>query len=373
MTEPATAATPAAAPAPGSQSTIMELLTADTPAAASQPASAARPEPKGFIDPLDEADFTDAKLGTPEGVRAARAVIQAQVKEALRLRTAANNRVAEATRREEKLGKTKQSTLSEKQATVAQTQMLQRELQDLQSGDPEKFIQVIGRLANAKDPYDFWNKTAIALAKGKPVEADVEGPIPKAVQERLDRIEAERAAEKEQQAKHIEQSTERQLFDLRVQQVKDATTFTDLRHVSALASDIEHVPLIDARLVAIKEEHFAKHNTPLDTRAACGILEAEIQSHFELLQRAGNPNGAMNGEREAAASVAGLARQPERQIAKPEPAPSAPAQNRSASAIPASLSAVAATTTRARTKAEKDAATIAGLEALGVFQNFGMR
>jgi len=357
-----------------SASTIMELITEAAPkATATASPVAAKAEPKGFVDPLDEADFSDDKLATPEGVRAARAVIQAQVKEALRIRTAANNRVAEATRREEKLGKTKNSVLGEKQATVAQTQMLQRELQDLQSGDPEKFIQVIGRLANAKDPYEFWNKTAIALAKGKPVEADAEPAIPKAVQERLDRIEAERAAEKEAQSQAQVSRAEQDIFNLRVRQVEEATTFTDLVHVSALAADIEHVPLIDARLVAIKQEHFAKHGTPIDTRAACGILEAEIQSHFELLQRSGNPSGVLNGERGAAAPVAGQARPPERQIAKPEPTPSASAQNRSATAIPASLAAVASTTTRARTKAEKDAATIAGLESLGVFANFGMR
>lgn len=372
MTEPATAATPAAAPAPGSQSTIMELLTADTPAAAAQPASAARPEPKGFVDPLDDERFADAKLATPDGIRAARDLLQAELKAARDIRVKARNGHAELERKTKQFKVEKSEFLTEREAVRGEKAMIAAHVKGLRGGDVKQFIAAVGALSGAEDPHGFWMDAAVELAQGKALEKRA-GVVDEELRKEVEALKADRAAEREAQAKHLEQSTERQLFDLRVQQVKDATTFTDLRHVSALASDIEHVPLIDARLVAIKEEHFAKHGKPIDTRAACGILEAEIQSHFELLQRAGNPSGAMNGEREAAASVAGQGRLPGREIAKPEPAPGAPAQNRSASAIPASLSAVAATTTRARTKAEKDQATIAGLEALGVFANFGMR
>lgn len=377
--ESAQVTAPAAAPALSSPASLFEILQAETgeraaakPAPAAQEAAPAREAPKGFIDPLDDAEFSDDKLASPEGIRAARALLQTELKEAKKIRMAAHNARAEAERKATKFKATRDSVLSEKQATQAQTQMLQRELLELQSGDPEKFIQVMGRLSGAKDPYDFWNRTAIALAKGKPVEAE-SAKIPKEVQDRLDRIEAEREQEKlanqQAQVSHGEQ----QLFNLRVQQVKDATTFTDLQYVSQLAADIKQVPFIDARLVDIKQRHYDEHGTALDTKAACGILENEIRSHFELLQRAGNPSGALNGERGAAAPVAGQARLPERQIANPETAPSAPAQNRSVSAIPASLTAAPASANRPRSKAEQRAAIEAGLTQLGVFANFGIR
>lgn len=360
-----------------SPASLFEILQAEAgDRAAAKPAPAApeaRPAPKGFVDPLDEADFSDEKLSTPEGVKAARAVIQAQVKEALRLRTTAHNARAEAERRASKFKGTKDEVLTEKAAFRAEQERYRLDVADLRSGNPEKFIPALARLSGAADPYDFWNQTAIALAKGKPVDSEQPGKIPKEVQDRLDRIEAERAAEKLAAEQAAMSQTEQQVFNLRVQQVKEATTFTDLQYVSQLAADITQVPFIDARLMAIKGEHYAQHGTALDTKAACGILEAEIRSHFELLQRAGNPSGAMNGERGAAAPVAGLARQPERQIANPEPALSSPAQNRSVSAIPASLTAAPSSANRARTAAEKKAAVEAGLSRLGVFANFGIR
>jgi hypothetical protein len=325
------------------------------------PGAAAKPPPAGFDDPLDEARFNELMTKDPA---AARALLQTEVKNALSLRRAAHNARAESERKETKLRATRDAVLGDKQATTAQTQLLQREIQDLQTGDPDKFIAAVGRLANARDPHEFWTKVAVALAQGKPVEAESAKPS-KELEElraRQDRIEQERAAE-------IASREEQQILNLRVAQINEARTFADLGYVSSLAN--EQPVLVDARLVAIKQEHWDRTKQPLDTRSACGILENEIRSHFELLQRAGNPNGALNGERGAAAPVAGLAGKPEL-TAKPELAQRPPIHQAAVTAIPSALTAAPAATKRALSDAEQREAKIAELERLGLFSNFGM-
>jgi hypothetical protein len=157
---------------------------------------------------------------------------------------------------------------------------------------------------------------------------------------------------------------------IRQWQLQEASSYTDLPHVSNLAT--ERPELIDARLVEVRRQHYEQTGQPLDLRAAADIVESEIRSHFELLQRAGNRNAGLNGEREAAPPVGGLARQPERQIAKPDPTPSASAQNRSVSAIPASLAGVSSPNGRQLTPREQKAAVTAELEKMGLFAALGM-
>lgn len=382
MAEPQTAAAPVESgdTSPAALPSLLELIEAvateqSSPAVAPSPApgfaQVIKPGAPGFIDPLDEANFTAEKLATPEGIQAARDLLQAQVKEALNIRRAASNARAEVERRESKFKGTKQAILSEKQAITAQTQMLQRELADLQTGDPDKFINAVGRLTNSRDPNEFWTRVALALAKGKPVEAEATKPS-KELEElraRQDRIEAERAAE-------VAQREEQTILNLRVAQINDASTYTDLPYVHSLVNERDErgqfpqVPLIDARLVAIKRAHYEQNGNAIDTRTACGILENEIRSHFELLQRAGTPSGTVNGEKGVAAPVAGLAGKPEL-TAKPEAAPRLPIQT-AVTAIPSALTASPAATKRALSEAEQREAKIAELDRLGLFSNLGM-
>lgn len=382
MAEPQTAAVTVESgdASPAALPSLLELIEAVAteqvaPAAAPPPApgfaQVIKPGAPGFIDPLDEANFTAEKLATPEGIQAARDLLQAQVKEALNIRRAAHNARAEAERKETKLKHTRDTVLGEKQATAAQVQFLQRELQELQAGDPDRFITALGRVANAADPHAFWNKIAIALAKGKPVEAEAAKPS-KEMEElraRQDRIEAERAAE-------ITQREEQAILNLRMAQINDASTYTDLPYVHSLVNERDErgqfpqVPLIDARLVAIKRAHYEQKGNAIDTRTACGILENEIRSHFELLQRAGTPSGTVNGEKGVAAPVAGLAGKPEL-TAKPEAAPRLPIQT-AVTAIPSALTASPAATKRALSEAEQREAKIAELDRLGLFSNLGM-
>lgn len=335
---------------------------------AAQPAqTAAKAHPKGFVDPLSDEHFDEARLSTPDGIRAARELLQSELRSAKDIRQKAHNARAEAERREGKFKNTKQQTLADKAAVNAQANMLRSELAEIQSGDPARFTSAIARLANkSDDPIGFWREVATHIATGKKPEAQ-QSPELKEMRDEIERMKQEKVQER---TAAQEYDLDRQIMAARHAQIEEAKTYTDLQFVSRFAS--EQPALVDARLVEIRQEHHRRTGQPLDLRVAADSLENEIRSHFELLQRAGNPNGAMNGEREAAASVAGLARQPERQIAKPEPVPSAPAQNRSVPGIPASLAAAPASNTRPLSKAEEKAAITAALEKMGLFNSIGM-
>jgi hypothetical protein len=180
----------------------------------------------------------------------------------------------------------------------------------------------------------------------------------------IEALKAQKQAEVEQQS---EAEIDRQLYQARVQQIESAKTYTDLQYLPNVAT--ENPALVDARLTAIRTEHYQRTGQPLDLRAACDIVEGEIRSHFELLQRAGGTNGHPNGARGAAAPVAGQAGNPER-FAKPVAAPSASTQT--PRTLPSSLSSEPAAANRGLSEQEKQAAAIEAFERLGLFQNFGM-
>lgn len=361
--------------APASLPSLFELIesvadeqaNAAPTAAPATVAPGAKPAPAGFVDPLDETNFTAEKLATPEGIQAARDLLQAQVKEALGIRRAAHNARAEAERKEARLRQTKSSVLGEKQLMISWQQQQARDRHDMESGDPELFIPAVARLANISEDKarEYWNdKIAMSLAKGKRVETESNSS------KEVEALRAElRAERKAQEDAYVAQQEEQQIMQLRVAQINEARTFTDMPYVHLLAMDDAQVALVDARLTDIRTQHFNKTGTPLDIRSASNILETEIRSHFELLQRAGNPNGALNGERVVAAPVAGLAGKPEL-TAKPELAQRPPIQ--AVAAIPSALTAAPAATKRVLTEAEARDAKVAELDKLGLFSNFGM-
>jgi hypothetical protein len=372
MSEPQAAPEAAAPSAPSGNASIMEILESvaneraakETPAT---PAPAARPAPKGFIDPLSDEHFDEAKLSTPEGIKAARELLQAELKAAKDIRQKAHNARAEAERREGKFKGTKQQVLAEKAAVTAQMNLLRQELGEIQSGDPARFTSAIARLANkSDDPVGFWREVATHIATGKKPEVP-QSPEVAELKARLQRMEDEKTQER---TAAQEYELDQRILAARQAQLEEAKTYTDLQYVSHFAN--EQPALVDARLVEIRQEHHKRTGQSLDLRAAAGIVEEEIKSHFEMLQRAGNPSGAMNGARGAAAPEAGQARLPERQIANPESTPSASAQNRSVPGIPASLAAAPASNTRPLSKAEEKAAITAALDKMGLFGALGM-
>jgi len=324
-----------------------------------------KPAPAGFVDPLDEALFSDEALKDPATLKERANLLREQQKELLKIRRAAHNARAEAEAKTAKFKGTKNAVLGEKAALHSQQQILNALIADVQSGDPARFTQAVAKLSGANDPDEYWRKVATHLATGKPPTKEVPAEVLEMKRE-IEAMKAEKLAEVERQT---EAQIDQQLMQARVQQVEAAKTYTDLPYVSSLAS--EQPALIDARIVDIRQQHYNRTGQPLDLRAACDIVEKEIASHFELLQRAGGARGVTNGERGAAAPVAGQAGTPER-FAKPAAAPSAPSQQSTPRTLPSSLSSEPSATHRAVSDSEKRAAAIEAFERAGWFQQFGM-
>lgn len=348
---------------------IAAILAGAEPVAAETPAAApAKPAPRavpGLVDPLDEAEFADDKLTTPEAIRAAAAKIQTERKLAIDLRKKADNRAAEAVRKEAKFAKTKGGVLQEKSATTAQANFLAGELAELQSGDPSRFIAAVARLSKHPDPPAFWRDVAVSLAKGEGPKKEPE--IPKEVKERLDKIEAERVAEREAAE---QRQFETQMWELRRAQVQFAQTSEEHVRLSQIARDNPRG--VDEELIKIRTAHHKQTGQALDIKSACDILEQGLQDQFELLQRTGNRSAALNGEKGAATPAVDLTRQSEQQTAKPEPALSSPLKTQSVTAIPASLAGAPSATTRGLSDAEVRQAQIVELEKLGIYRKLGM-
>ena len=339
-----------------------------------EPAAEAKGKPArepvaGYVDPLDESMFTDEALSNPAKLQEARELLRKEMATAKDMRQKAHNARAEAERRESKFKGKKSDTLARESSLRAQEARLQADIADMQQGDPNRFIQAIGRLSNHPDPAKWWRENvATSLAKGEAFKSKT-AEIPKEIQDQLDAIKAERESEKQAFAQQQNAQAEAQIQQLRIEQVNVARTFDDLPQVRHLAN--ERPAVVDARLSAIRMEHYQEHGTPIDIRGACALLEEEIRSHYELLQRAGNPNGVMNGDRGAAGFVPGQTGKSE-QIAKPASAQSPPSRQQSLNTLPSSLTSEPAANKRGLTSSEKQAADIEAFERLGIFNNFGM-
>jgi len=334
-------------------------------APAETPAAATKAPPAGFVDPLDESLFSDEALRDPKVIQERATLLRAQVKEALKIRQAAHNARAEVERRESKFKGTKAQVLSEKAQLQQQQQLINALVADIGSGDPGKFTDAIAKLTGSTDPQEYWRKVATHLATGKPPTKEV----PAEVLELRREVEALKAQKEAEVAQQTEAQIDQQIYQARVAQLEQAKSYTDLPYVSSLAS--EQPALVDARIVDIRQQHYQQTGQPLDLRAACDMVETEIRSHYELLQRTGGANGQPNGNRGAAAPVAGQAGNPER-IAKPVTVPSAPSQQSTPRTLPSSLSSEPAATNRSLSETERQAAAIEAFERMGLFANFGM-
>ncbi len=325
---------------------------------ATEAAPVAKTPPAGFVDPLDESLFSDEALRDPKVVQARAQLLREQFKEAMKIRSAAHNARAEAERRESKFKGTKAEVLSAKAQLQQQQNLIASALQDLNSGDPSKFTAAIERLSGAKDGAEYWRNIATHLATGKPPKRETDPEVLA--------LKAAKLAEVEQQS---EAQIDAQLRNVRIQNIETAKTYNDLPYVSGLSA--ENPDVVDARLCDVMQQHYQRTGQPLDLRAACDIVEGEIRSHFELLQRAGGATSPPNGNRGAAAPVAGQAGNPER-FAKPVTAPSAPSQQSTPRTLPSSLSSEPAAAHRSLSDSELKAAQIEAFDKLGLFQNFGM-
>lgn len=373
----AATSTPAAPPAPPSidqASALSQLLgfgdEPAKPAPKSEPVAEAKPEPKPGesksvvpkvkepIDPLDEADFDETKLNSPEAIKAARErLLKARAQQA-ELTRASHRAHGAAGRREAAVERREQEVEREKAAVVAYDRAFKASIADMQSGDPDKFLTAIHRLGNVGDPAGFWRTISLKLASGgtfteaekKQAQADPE------IQRRLEQIE--------QAVKGKQQAEEEAAFDAQVAQVKQrnlefAAKNEETPRVVAYASDPRTADYTKDALAEIMLSMHRQHGRPIDIRRACEILEENLAVHLELSQRAnGTAQARTDRENETAGSVPEAGRAPSQEPPKPAT---------TQATIPATLSTSPGGAQRRMSEEEMKREQIRQLEAAGFF------
>lgn len=419
-----TQAAPPASPSIDQASALSQLLgfgdEPAKPAPKPEPAAEAKLEPKPGesrsvvpkvkepIDPLDEADFDEVKLNSPEAIKAARErLLKARAQQA-ELTRASHRAHGAAGRREAAVERREAEVEKEKAAVVAYDRAFKASIADMQSGDPDKFLTAIHRLGNVGDPAGFWRTISLKLASGgtfseaekKAAQADPE------IQRRLEQIE--QAVKGKQEADEIAEMDQRLAavkarnldiarneaaapavsefarnpntseaakevlaltMDLAFRQTKqpigvgDACavlerTFAENPRVAAYATD----PRTANYTVQSIEEIVTKYRQdgrPIDIRRACEILEENLAVHLELSQRAnGTAQARTDRENETAGSVPEAGRAPSQEPPKPAT---------TQATIPATLSTSPGGAQRRMSEEEMKREQIRQLEAAGFF------
>jgi hypothetical protein len=288
------------------------------------------------VDPLL---FTDAALSTPEGIKAARAAIDSELKKAKDLRQKSHNAHAAAEAREAKFKKTKEQVLSDKHALATQFGILQSEIKAIQSGDPDAFINAIGRLSGHSDPHKFWRDASLRLASGGKLQEPEKPTVDPVVQQRLDAVE-----------RHIAEEglarTNAEIAARRAEQVHFAQNSAEHPLVRNYAT--ANPQQLDEAITYIRTQEFQRTGRPIDAGTACGMLERELNVQYELLQRA----APQTGEKVATGSVPVVGRETNA-LAKPGMTASSSQAQPQVTAIPASLSAQPGAARRPTTEREK--------------------
>lgn len=256
------------------------------------------PRAKEPIDPLDEADFDEAKLASPAALKAARERLMKARQQQVELTRASHRAHGAAGRREAAVERREAEVEQEKAAVVAYDRAFKANLVDMQSGDAEKFLTAIHRLSNVGDPAGFWRNISLKLASGgtftekekEQAQADPE------IQRRLQQIEDAVLGRQKQESDatfnaQVEQAKTRN-FDFAAK--NEATP-----RVMAYATDERTSAMVKEDLALIMQEHFDRTKRPLTVAQACETLEENLAVHFELSQRA---NGHTNRENETTGS-----------------------------------------------------------------------
>lgn len=374
----AATSTPAAPPAPPSvdMAALSKLLDLDDAPAAPAPAKPepAKPEPKAEakpaesksvvpkvkepIDPLDESDFADDKLSSPEAIKAARERLLKARAQQVELTRAAHRSHGAAGRRESVVEK-KEADLAQKEAAiVAYDRTFKANMEDLQSGDAEKFLTAIHRLGNVGDPAGFWRTVSLKLASGgtfseaekKKAQDDPE------IQRRLKQIE-DAVLGKQQQDEEAEFN--RQVETIKTRNLEFAAKHEATPRVVAYASDPRTAEYTKEALAEIMLSMHRQHGRPIDIAKACGILEENLAVHFELSQRAdGTAQARTNRENETTGLEPEAGRAPSQEPPKPAT---------SQATIPATLSTSPGGAQRRMSEEELKREQIRQLEAAGFF------
>lgn len=308
-----------------------------------------RKPPKEPLDPLNEHDFDAEQLKTPEALKAAAERIQKARRQALDLIRSSHNAIAQAERLKRQHTE-KDRTLTERETRVAAWERLvSTAVDDLESGDSERFLTAVGKLSKSGDPAGFWRNAALSLAKGeklKPAQAAQAAADPE-LKQRLEALERHLSGQ-------ADAEYNAQVEQLKTRNLEAAKGNAETPRVVAYATDPRAADAIRERLAEIMVAGAKEKGRPLTVAEACASLEDELSVHFELSQRADDKT---NGEKGTAASGAEAGRETSKDPPKPETTPAT---------IPASLtSAPVASGNRQMTEAEEREWQIRQAEAIG--------
>ncbi len=371
MTEQAAAApASAASPAPPSVdmdafAKLLDLDDAPAPAAKEEPKpepAAAKPGESRSVVPKtkepialpEDSDLSDEKLGSPAAIRAANERLRKAHEQLKEFNRASHRSHGAAGRREAAVERREAEVAQEKAAVVAYDRTFKASMEDMRSGDADRFLTGFQRLAQAGEPTALWREISLKLASNgtfseaekKQAQADPE------IQRRLQQIE--NAVLGRQQAE-AEAQFEAQIEQAKARNFEFATKNEATPRVVAYATDERTAQFTKEALAEIMEEHFAKTKRPLTVAQACETLEANLRVHFELSQRA---DGNTTREKETAGSA------PEAGRATSQDTPK-PATNQAT--IPATLSTSPGGAQRRLSEEELKREQIRQLDAAGFF------
>ncbi len=301
-------------------------------------------------EPLDPLDFDAEALKTPAELKAVSERIIKARKQALELIRSSHNAYAQAERLKRQQEARDRDLSGRETRVAAWERVVSTAVDDLESGDSERFLTAVGKLSKSGDPAGFWRNAALSLAKGeklKPAQAAAVAADPE-LKQRLD------ALENQLKGKEDAEFTA-QLESLKTRNLQAARENAETPLVVAYASDPRAAGDIRERLAQIMFDGAKEKGRPLTIAEACASLESELSVHFELSQRA---DGKTNGEKGTAGSAPEAGRATSKEPPKPETTPAT---------IPASLSSAPMSANRPMTEQEEREWQIRQAEAIGFF------
>jgi hypothetical protein len=360
MSEPATTTTTTETPSTSADadltSLLGDLMTPDAPStpATGQPGQvkATAPAANVPVDPLAEELYAENVLQTPEQAREAAKLLREERAKTAELRKKALNAHSAAEKREHKVKLREQAIKDGEMRQAAWERAVSGSVQDLESGDPERFLTAVARMSKSADPASYWKKVSMKLASGgtfteaekKQAQTDPE------VQKKLS--ELEQYIQRDQHQKQIEQEQRDAAYveHLKAQNLTFAQKSEEHPYVKLYATEqpenIREVlgDIMEGEYEKNRKRGLPAHQCAIDVKAACGILETSLRTHYELSQRVG---GNTDGEKGTAGSGPDAGRESSGQPPKPETATRAPAT------VPASLTATQGNAQRALSPREQ--------------------
>jgi len=336
-----TEATPAPAGGDMDLSSLIDGLVTSDPAPEASAAEQA-PQAKAAsvanvpVDPLAEELFAEEVLVTPEQAREAAKLLREERKKLAEERRKALNLHAAVEKREKKVERREHEVKQGRDQQAAWERMTAAHVNDLESGDAERFLTAVARMSKSADPASYWKKVSMKLASG--------GTFSEA-----EKRQAQADPETQQKLAALES------YILRDQAAREDAEIERLKGVNlGYAQQSAAHPFL--KLYATEQpdtvrEFLAQHmlaeakrtGQPIDVKTACDNLEASLKAQYELSQRVG---GNTDGEKGTAGSGPDAGRESSGQPPKPETATRAP------TTVPASLTATQGQTRRALTDRE---------------------